>query len=215
MTMSSRLALLALPTLLLGGCGGTAAPAAASAEAPPPPPWQQVIRERDRKRLAGLWSAWTRSLQQVASAGQSKTVAALGDMAAADAADNGPLPTPGLYRCRTVKLGSRDDAPAMVHQAMSKPAAATCTITERGGLLWFEQAAGAQRIGGRLYPDGDRLVFLGSLALAGEMGVRAYGADAERDQVGVLRAIGRNRWRLELPWPMWQANLAIIEIVAP
>lgn len=212
MTMSSRLAMLAVPTLLFGSCGATAAPAAASAEAPPPA-WQQVIRERDRKRLAGLWSAWTRSLKQVALAGKGPHVAALGGMAAADAADNGPLPTPGDYHCRTVKLGSRHDMPPVsLHPAMSDPVAGSCSIIQRDGLLWFEQGAGAQRVGGRLFPDGDRMVFLGSLALAGEMGVRPYGADAERDQVGVLRSIGDGRWRLELPWPMWQANLAIIEI---
>lgn len=213
--MRSRLALLTLPTLLLGGCGGAAEPAAASAE-PPPPAWQQVIRERDRKRLAGLWSAWTHSMKQVALAGQGKTVAALGGMAVAEAGRAGPLPAQGLYRCQTVKLGTRGAAPAAGGPVpiMSKPPAVPCAITERGGLLWFEQTGGAQRIGGRLFPDGDRMVFLGSLALAGEMGIMAYGADGERDQVGVLRSIGNGRWRLELPWPMWQANLAIIEIVA-
>lgn len=214
MTQCNRLAVLAVPTLLLASCGGSATPAAASVEVPPAA-WQQVIRERDRKRLASLWSAWTRSLRQVAAAGDGPDVAALGMMAAADAVDNGPLPTPGRYRCRTVKLGSRNDnSLASVHSAMSTPTSSSCTIVERNGLLWFEQGSGAQRIGGRLYRDGDRMVFLGSLALAGEMGFRSYGADAERDQVGVLRSIGDSRWRLELPWPMWQANLAIIEIVA-
>jgi hypothetical protein len=89
----------------------------------------------------------------------------------------------------------------------------SCTITARRGLLYFDQGAGDQRVAGTLYPDGDRQVFLGSLALAGENGIMAYGADGDRDQVGVLRAFGDKRWRLELPWPMWQSNLQVIEIV--
>jgi hypothetical protein len=199
--------------LLVASCGGH--DDAQTASAKPPPPWQKVIREPDRKRLAGLWSAWTRSLNEAENAGMAPRVAALGDMAVADAAHPGPVPTAGNFQCRRVKLGQRDDGTNREPgPAMTAMATAPCTITERGGLLWFEQASGGQRIAGTLYPDGDRQVFLGSMALAGETGVRPYGADGDRDQVGVLRNIGEGRWRLELPWPMWQSNLDVIEIVA-
>ncbi len=197
---------------LLSGCAGKPAPASAAVRAPA---WQTVIRDNDRKRLAGLWSAWTRSLADAQKAGQMQAVSALGDMAEPEAARDAPPLVPGDYRCRLVKLGTREDG--VVRTATSPVAAAPfrpCVITARDGLLWFDEGMGAQRIAGYLYPDGDRMVFLGSLALPGEAGIMAYGADGDRDQVGVLRAYGDKRWRLELPWPMWQSNLQIIEIVA-
>ena len=197
---------------MLSGCAGRPAPASAAVRAPA---WQTVIRDNDRKRLAGLWSAWTRSLADAQKAGQMPAVSALGEMAAPDAAREAPPPAPGEYRCRSVKLGTREDG---IARGAASPVIAAdfrpCAISARGGLLWFDEGMGAQRIAGHLYPDGDRMVFLGSLALPGEAGVMAYGADGDRDQVGVLRACGDKRWRLELPWPMWQSNLHIIEIVA-
>jgi hypothetical protein len=129
----------------------------------------------------------------------------------ADAANPGPLPVPGDYQCRTLKLGVRSDAPPLA-PALAMSDAVPCRISARGSLLWFEQLSGPQRIGGMLYPDDDRQVFLGSKSLAGEMRMMAYAADAARDQVGVLRALGPGRWRLELPWPNWQSNLEVIEI---
>jgi len=176
-----------------------------------PETWQQVIRAPDRKRLAGLWHAWTHSLGE---AGQlaAPQLAAVGDVASATAARAGPPPEAGAYRCRTVKLGRREglppSAPVFVATAFQP-----CRILHRDGLLWFEQEAGPQRLAGLLYPDEGRLVFLGSMALAGEIGVMNYGADAQRDQVGVLRSIGERRWRLELPWPKWQSTLCVVELV--
>jgi hypothetical protein len=41
----------------------------------------------------------------------------------------------------------------------------------------------------------------------------AYNADAERNQVGVMRRLGPARWRLELPWPKWESTLDLIDIV--
>lgn len=198
--------------LTVGGCGGKPGVEAVAA---PPPAWQKQIRDDDRKRLAGLWGAWTRSMAQVDAAGMQPMVAALGPMAMPDAAQPAAPPSAGRYRCRAVRLGSRDEPAGRrrVPTVVADPFG-PCTIARRGALLWFEQDRGAQRVAGALYPDGDRQVFLGSLALAGETGVMAYGADGERDQVGVLRSVGPGRWRLELPWPMWQSNLEIIEIVA-
>lgn len=210
MRLPIALAALLLP---LAACAGDRPPGSPSPKAMREISWQQQINESDRKRLALLWSAWTRSLNEAADAGHKADIAAMGDLVVADAARPGPPPTPGTYRCRTIKMGTRVDGGRMAPVAMDEGAFAPCTITARGSLLWFEQASAAQRIGGTLYPDGDRLIFLGSKALQGEMGIMAYGSDASRDQVGVLRPYGDARWRLELPWPMWQSNLEIIEIL--
>ncbi len=197
----------------LSACSGVA-PGVATASDLRARNWQEQISEPDRKRLAGLWSAWTRGLNQAVAAGNGAALVAAGPMAVADAAKAGALPGPGDYQCRMLKLGVRSDAPAGA-PAMAMAPPVPCRISTAAGLLWFEQLAGGQRIGGTLYPDDDRLVFLGSKALGGEMRVMAYGADAARDQIGVLRALGPGVWRLELPWPNWQSNLDVIEISAP
>jgi hypothetical protein len=208
-------ALVLLASAMTAGCAGKPGVTARAA----PPPWQKMIREADRKRLAGLHSAWSESLGEAKAAGAGAAVTALGAVAMPDAATSGPLPGPGAYRCRALRIGGRSgdgersgDSRTVAPAVITAPAV-PCRISAKGGLLWIEQAMGAQRIGGTLYPDGDRLVFLGSMALAGEMGMMRYGADKDRDQVGVLRSLGPARWRLELPWPMWQSDLAIIEIV--
>ena len=204
-----REALLIAVLLALPACGGT--PGVASASDLRAQSWQEQITEPDRKRLAGLWAAWTRALNQAMAGGNAAALAAAGPLAVADAANPGPLPVPGDYQCRTLKLGVRSDAPPLA-PALAMSDAVPCRISARGSLLWFEQLSGPQRIGGMLYPDDDRQVFLGSKSLAGEMRMMAYAADAARDQVGVLRALGPGRWRLELPWPNWQSNLEVIEI---
>ena len=186
------------------------------------PHWQHDITAPDRKRLAKLWEAWTRGLGEAQTAGQGPAVAAFGPAVVADAATinaGGALksgqafPQAGDYRCRVIRLGQRaGEARAPLAAAAVTEAAAPCRITMRRGSLWFEQGAGTQRLGGRLYADGARMVFLGSTALAGEMAILPYGADPQRDVVGALRPLATG-WRLELPWPNWQSNLVVVEIV--
>ena len=209
----------ALVTLLLLAL---LAPLSACVTGPRPPPWQLVILPADRQRLAALWDAWTRALATADKAGDAKALAAVAPLADPKAAVSGELPGPGVYKCRSLRLGIRADR--MVPSAPTGPAMlltepALCTISKRGRPLWFEQGEGVQRVGGQLYPDpgrtdGDRLVFLGSMALPGEAGFMQYGADADRNQVGVIRPLGPGLWRLELPWPMWQSDLEVIEIRA-
>ena len=198
------------------------APLAACVTGPRPPPWQLVILQPDRQRLAALWDAWTRALAAADKAGDGPALAALSPLVDPKAAVSGALPGPGVYRCRSLRLGTRADAvmpsaPSGPVMLITEPA--LCTISKRGRLLWFEQSEGLQRVGGQLYPDpgrtdGDRLVFLGSMALPGESGFMQYGADADRDQVGVIRPLAPGMWRLELPWPRWQSDLQVIEIKA-
>jgi hypothetical protein len=175
--------------------------------------WQEQISEADRKRLAGLWNAWTRALNQAETAGETPRLTALGPLAVADAARPATPPGPGDYLCRNVRIGHRDPERSAAVPTVDLGQPQPCTIKTKKGLLWLEQAAGPDRIGGTLYADADRMVFLGSKALGDELGMRVYGSDATRDQVGVVRAIGDNHWRLELPWPHWQSNLELVEIM--
>lgn len=208
-----------LAVLLLAGCAHTvAAPVA-------PPRWQNDITAPDRKRLARLWEAWTRALNEAQTVGQGTAIASLGAVAIPDPATMnveespagktlGPLPAAGVYRCRTIKLGQRaGGAKAQPSAAVDTGEMRPCHVEVRGNMLWFQHDSGAQRLQGALYADGDRMVFLGTTALTGEMGTLRYGTAPQRDAVGVLRAMTPQRWRLELPWPHWQSNLEIVEIV--
>ena len=174
-----------------------------------PLPWRQAITEADRKRLAGLWTAWAQAKAQVEAGGHGAAWAGLGDLADPAALAEGGPPAPGLYRCRTAKLGTRN--PGMPVWTMM--AWTPCRFEMAGDYLRFVNLGGAQRTAGLLYADGDRMVYLGAVSLSSEPGLFAYNRDAERNQVGVLHRIGAQRWRLELPFPRWESELDVIEIV--
>jgi len=126
----------------------------------------------------------------------------------------GALPVPGAYQCRLIRMGLRDDGwPRDAEQPLMTTSWGSCSFqSEALGTLRFDMHEGRQRIHGRLWPDGDRMVFLGAIALASEEGVRLYGDDPDRDALGVLRPLSGGHWRVELPWPRWQSNLMIVEI---
>lgn len=172
-------------------------------------PWRQAITDPDRKRLAGLWKTWELARTQVAAAGHSAEWSALGDLVEPLASAPGGPPPPGQYRCRTVKLGTR--TPGMPVWAMSD--VTPCRFDIDGDYLRFADGGGVQRTAGLLYPDGERMIYLGALTLGAEPGRFKYRRDGERDQVGVLHRIGPARWRLELPLPKWESTMDVIDIV--
>lgn len=203
-----------------------ALPAAPVSAQPAASSWQGQIQNEDRSRLAGLWRSWTRSLAELTAApGGKEALADLGPVGVPpieplpgrDAAiTNGTLPAIGTYSCRTLRLGQRDDGwPRDGVLPLQIGAWGACTIAATGRQpLYFAMAEGPQRFTGQLWPDGDRMVFLGALSLAAEVGIRGYGDDPDRDHLGILRPLAPGHWRLELPWPRWQSNLMLIEIRA-
>lgn len=183
--------------------------------------WQAVITDQDRGRLARLSGAWELARADIASAGAEAELAALGPVVPPPAG-SGPmgaapaevaLPGAGTYRCRTIRLGWRH-GDARSTRPVQAGAWAPCTLAADGVLLRFETAPDQQRFIGTLYPDVDRLIFLGSVALDGEMGRLRYGEDAARDQLGVLTMVAPGHWRIALPWPRWSARLILIEMRA-
>lgn len=176
-----------------------------------PPPWRQAITEPDRKRLALLWKAWSLAKSQTVDAGHAAEWQKLGDLADPSLSAPGGPPQAGPYRCRRVKLGARTPGMPVMVLAGARP----CRIEAAGEFLRLIVDAGAQRTAGLLYPDGERMIYLGAVSLGSEGGMFAYRRDAERDQVGVLHRIGAQRWRLELPFPKWESTLDLIEITSP
>jgi hypothetical protein len=202
----------ALALLLLAGCS-TADDLQPYAVVRRADVWQAVIRDADRGRLARLSDAWTEAQADIAAAGATADLAALGPVADPALATAAPLPTAGAFQCRIIRLGWRQGSVRLAPPVQAE-AWAPCTLVADGILLHLETAPGVQRFAGMLYPDVDRLVFLGSVQLAGEPGRLRYGEDRDRDQLGVLTPLGPGHWRLALPWPRWSARLVLIEIKA-
>ena len=175
--------------------------------------WQAVIKDQDRSRLARLYEAWDEAAADIAQAGKTSDLAALGPVGQSGVAETQSFPAAGAHECRTILLGWRQGMPR-ISPPVQVGAWAPCRLGSDGVLLRLETAAGPQQYFGALYPDVARLIFLGSVRLAGEAGRLRYGEDQARDQLGVLHAIGPGHWRIALPWPQWTARLALIDIRA-
>ena len=195
-------------TLLLGACA-TAPPSDSRTEAPPVPVWTAAMEPEDQDRLRRLPEAWTTALDQAKDGGHADELASLGALADPGAALPDPAPPPGRYRCRTIKIGSPGGTLAFVAYGWFD-----CEITPAGDALRLDKLTGSQRQHGTLYPYTDRrLAFVGTLALgAGETVAPAYGADRERNVVGVVERFAAARWRLVQPWPHFESNLDLLEL---
>jgi len=174
--------------------------------------WRRVATASDASRLGRLDQAWRLARAEAEDAGFARQVEALGPLVDPNAAQADRLqPTPGTYRCRTIKLGRRVEGQGLAY--IDYPWFACAVELPPGGDLILTKTTGSQRLRGLLYPDTDRrLVYVGTQAWGQETGFPAYGENPERDQVGVLERIGRNRWRLVLPWPRQEAKLELLEI---
>ena len=179
--------------------------------------WRRVVNQGDSQRLLGLDDAWVSGLT-AARRSNAAEVDRLGpllqasgprDSGAPGPALDRPQPTPGDYRCRTIKLGGGKGLPLVVYGWFR------CRIElTPGGDLVFTKLTGSQRQKGRLYPWTDRaLAFVGAEAWGNETAYPAYGQNPERDEVGALERIGPDRWRLLLAWPKQESVLDVIELV--
>ncbi|HEY0112864.1 MAG TPA: DUF4893 domain-containing protein [Allosphingosinicella sp.] len=194
--------------LLLPAC--TADETGPAAAVPAVSQWRAVATERDRERLRTWRDAWVKALAQARGAGHAAEIAREGALLQPDAALKEPAPPPGDYRCRTTKLGARQEG-LLDHVAYPS---FDCRIEAGEGGLNFVKLTGSQRPVGRLFPDGlRRMVFLGTLQLGDEQGIMRYGHDSDRDMLGILERVGERRWRLVFPWPAFESNLDVIELL--
>lgn len=182
----------------------TAGPAlAASAD------WRADAKPADIRRLARLDQAWTAALAEARAQGQGRALTRLGVLVDPRVSLPRPYPTPGAYRCRTIKIGSPNGGPGLVAYGWFR-----CRVAlSPGGDLTLEKITGSQRQAGHLYPEASRrLVFLGGVAWGSGEGRAQYGRDAERDQIGAFERIGADRYRLALPWPHQESTLDLLEL---
>ena len=171
--------------------------------------WKQVATDADEDRLDRINAAWAEALADV-KRNYASEVRKEGVLLDPNAALPRPAPTPGSYNCRLIKLG-RGSPKTRAFESF-KPF--FCYVEVEDELLTIVKQTGSQRPAGRLWEDDDsnRLIFLGSLALASEDQPLAYGDDPKRDMAGVLQRIEPFRWRLVIPWPQNSSKLDVFEL---
>lgn len=188
---------------------GSAAAADAVQRGDEASPWRDVATEQDRGRLRTWRSAWIEALREARAAGHGAEMDGEGALVHPDAALLHPVPPPGLYRCRTIKIGGQGALLDWVAYPTYR-----CRIRAQRGVLTFRKLTGSQRPIGRLYPDGARrMVFLGSMQLGDERHALRYGDDSQRDMAGHLERVGPRRWRLVIPRPTFESIVDVIELV--
>lgn len=174
-----------------------------SVETPPAGGWREVASSHDAGRIDHLSEAWAAALSTAAAGGSAARVKAEGDLLRPEAALARPAPTPGSYRCRTVRLGR--DVRASPH-SRSRPRGFAafkpffCYVNVDGEQLTVVKQTGTERPVGSLWGDDDarRLVFLGVITGSDDT-VRAYGDVTEHNLAGVVERIASFRWRLVVP----------------
>ena len=199
--------------------------AACTPALPPPPPlpdasggggrilpdWRGAITSHDRDRLNRINAAWDLALEQARRQEGSGDLASTGRLIDPNAALSDVTPPVGDYRCRTVKLGSQGGDQGLGYVVYGW---FDCRIEQTANGLKFVKETGSQRPSGLLFPDaGDRMIMLGSMALADDPPANSYGQRPDRDLVAVLERFEDRRWRLVIPWPQYESNLDLIELV--
>lgn len=196
------LVVLALLGFGLAGCqtmGPQSSTSLVSVEAPAPEEdWRTIAQPADLARLEALPASWR---------------ARLGAAPPTTATDPGTaLPRsflpPGDYLCRSVRVGAQpapsrrvrsrgSRAPVRAAAAVQQPH--NCHVGVERVILSFTQQNGPRRPGGFLYPDGDqRMIFIGADATGDDALPPPYGANPERDSIGIVERIGSFRYRLVL-----------------
>ena len=175
--------------------------------------WRQIATQDDRNRVRHWREAWIDALAQ-ANRSNAADIAAGGALFEPDTALPGAQPPPGLYACRTFKLGRapQGGSASGTLDYVGYPAF-RCRIAERDGRLHFTRLTGSQRPVGTIFPDnGRRMIFLGTLVLGDEARALRYSRDHERDMIGIIERVGEQRWRLVFPRPHYESLLDVVEL---
>ncbi|HEX7822404.1 MAG TPA: DUF4893 domain-containing protein [Sphingobium sp.] len=177
--------------------------------------WRGLVSTEDEQRVDHLGDSW-RALLHGVPARYLRLVANEGELLAPDAGRDHPTPPPGSYRCRLVKLATPSSAPQAKRReapVRSFPDFFCYVRGEKDNELSFTKQTGTELPGGWLHRDGDRrLILVGARQREAGDNSLAYGAEPDRDVVGVLERIGPFRWRLVLPWRTAEAGLDIYEL---
>jgi hypothetical protein len=172
--------------------------------------WREVATLDDRDRLHDWRKTFTDALAAATKAGHGTDIAREGALLDPDAAlGGGPIPN-GMYRCRVIKLGAKEQGNLSF---VSYPAF-TCRVKANRDLQRLSKLSGSQRYVGLIFPaDAVRQVFLGTLVLGDETRALQYGQDDTRDVAGFVERIAPRRWRLIMPKPHFESEMDVMELV--
>ena len=172
--------------------------------------WRRIATTDDRDRLRDWRSTFTTALDAARKAGHSAEIDREGPLLDPDAAlANGVIPN-GMYRCRVIKLGAKDQG----NLAYVSYPGFGCQVRADHQLQRLGKLSGSQRYVGIVFPeDAVRQVFLGTLVLGDERRALQYGQDQDRDVAGYIERIGPRRWRLIMPKPHFESQLDVMELV--
>jgi Domain of unknown function (DUF4893) len=213
MDSNVRRAALLLAAFAVAGCG-----AAVARPAPKPAipgSWKRMVTSSDLNRLRNWREAFVAAIAQAKAGGNGAAVAREGALLVPDAAIEPVGFAAGMYRCRTIKLGSGgpDQGGSNTLSYVAYPAF-DCRVTDEGGAMRLTKTTGSQRPVGLVFDDSPmRKIFLGTLMLGDEARPFAYGTDADRDMAGAIQRVGEKRWRLILPYPKFESTMDVIELV--
>lgn len=171
--------------------------------------WRAVATEQDRDRLRDWRTSFTSALSAARASGHSAQIAKEGALLDPDSAIGGPIPN-GSYRCRVIKVGAKS-------QGMLDYVAYPyfrCEVRQKGAVQSFAKLNGSQRQVGIIFPNDQlRQVFLGTLMLGDEGRAMEYGVDPGRDLAGFIERLGPQRWRLVMPYPNFESQIDVMELV--
>lgn len=171
--------------------------------------WRMITTDQDRERLRNWRKAWVEALPK-ARAADAAAIAAEGPLFEPDQALGRAMPPAGEYKCRTFKLGGQREG----MRDLTVYPWFNCRIGREGEMPTLVKLDGSQRPAGKIYAETDaRVIFLGALELGDETIPLDYGQDAKRDLAGYIERVGAARWRLVLPWPSFESQLDVIELV--
>jgi hypothetical protein len=171
--------------------------------------WRMITTDQDRDRLRNWRKAWVEALPKARKA-DAAAIAEQGALFEPDQALSRAMPPAGDYKCRTFKLGGQ--RPEM--RDFTAYPWFSCRIGSEGELPTFAKLDGSQRPMGKIYAETDtRVIFLGALELGDETIPLTYGQDRKRDMAGYIERVGTTRWRLVLPWPAFESQIDVIELV--
>ena len=171
--------------------------------------WREVATIDDRDRLHDWRKTFTDAIDAAKKAGHAADIDQEGALLQPDAAiGGGPIPN-GLYRCRVIKLGPKEEG----NIAYVSYPGFTCRVKANRDLQRLSKLTGSQRYVGLIFPgDAMRQVFLGTLVLGDETRALQYGQDDTRDVAGFVERIGPSRWRVIMPKPHFESQLDVMEL---
>lgn len=164
---------------------------------------ESLITDADRDRLAKFEAARMEGLAEARKEGAAADIAVVDEMLARQLLSFSGFSLTGNWQCRMIKLGG--PAPLVIYSWFR------CRVTDDGSGWRLEKISGSQRTVGRFFDESDTsLTYLGSFFIDGDA-PRAYGAGKDSDQAGRALRDGKERWRIEFPWPRYESKFDILE----